>query len=441
MALYLLENVEEWEALARDNPGDAADVLEELEPDDAAVLIRGLEPETTAELLEEIAPELAAELIVDVPLSELAVAVSAMPEEAAADLIGELDEEMAEDLFSAMAGPVEKGLRDLLEYPPDSAGGLMTTEFAALPLGLTTGEAIERLRQLHGKWEDLSYVYVVDEDQRLQGVISFRHLVFERPGAPLADVMVEAVAVHPLTDREEVAELCQRYHWFGVPVVDHAGVLLGLVTTDSVIEAIQDEASEDFAAAVGAAAEETVYSTVAESVRGRAPWLTLNLLLALMVAFVIEAQTEVITREPVLAALMPVIALLGGSGGSQSLAVMIRSLASDDVPGAQVPAILTRQAGVGAVNGAMLALLAATSTWVLVGMGIFESQTGPLGLAAIVAVATLTSQLVAAVSGAWIPLGLRRLGQDPALASSIFLTLITDMVGFGGFLVLAAWFL
>lgn len=439
VALYLETNREEWGALAKSEPSDAADVLEQLEHDDAAELLAELDAAATAEVLEEIAPELAATLIEKVPLDELAEALNEMPGEAAADLIGELDEDVVEDIFAAMADPAEQDVRDLLVYPPDSAGGLMTTEVLSLPLGLTTGESIERIRQLHADYEELNYVYVTDDENKLRGVISFRDLVFRRPGSPLADVMAEPISVSPLTDREEVAEICQRYHWFGVPVTSSDDVLLGVVTIDAVIEAIQDEATEDFAAAVGAGVEETVYSYVGVAFKGRAPWLILNLFLALLVAFAIEAQTGIIRREPVLAALMPVIALLGGNGGSQSLAVMIRSLASDDVPRAQVPGILARQAGVGLLVGALLAVMSAGATYVLLDIGMLSSNADPAVVAGVVAVATLANLLISAVAGAWIPLLLRRLGQDPALASSIFLTLIADVVGFGGFLLVAAW--
>ncbi len=435
VAEYLKSNRAKWEALARASPGDAADVLEQLAEEDAAQLLAELDPGPTGGILEEIAPELAA----GVPIGGLAEAVNEMAGEAAADLVGELDEEVAADLLAAMSDHAERDVRDLLAYPSDSAGGLMTTEFAALPYGLTTGEAIERLRQLHEHWQDLFYVYVVDDEQRLLGVISFRHLVFHRPGAPLADVMVEAVSVDPYTDREEVSEICQRYHWFGLPVTDERGVLLGVVTTDSVIEAIQDEATEDFAAAVGAGVGETVYSDIRESFRGRAPWLILDLFLALFVAFVIEAQTGIIGREPVLAALMPVVALIGGNGGNQSLAVMIRSLASDDVPSARVPGILARQAGVGMLNGVLLATIAGAVTYFLLATGVFQGESEAFPMASVVSLAAMANLLVAAVAGAWIPLALRRLGQDPALASSIFLTLVTDVVGFGGFLLVAAW--
>jgi magnesium transporter len=435
-------NREEWGALAEASPSDAADILEQLEEEDAAELLAELPADHAAEVLGEIAPELAAELIEQLPLFDLAAALSEMPSEAAADLIGELDEEVTEDVFAAMTDEAEDEVREILLYPHDSAGGLMTTDVASLPIGLTTGEATERIRQLHEQYEDLSYVYVVDDEGRLSGVISFRDLVFSRPGSTLGDVMIpDPVAVGTLTDREEVAELAQRYHLFGVPVTDDRGRLVGMVTTDAVIEAVQDEATEDFAASVGAGVAETVYTNVLESFRMRVPWLALNLALALMVAFVIEQQTGIISSEPVLAALMPVVALLGGNGGQQSLAVMIRSLASDDVPSAQVPGILGRQAGVGALNGALLAALAGLLSLGLLESRILGTSSEPFQVAGVVAISVGLVLIIGAVAGSAIPVVLRRLGLDPALASSIFLTLITDTVGFGGFLLLASWLL
>ena len=439
VADYLEAHSEEWEALAGTYPGDAADVLEQLTEEDAAGLLAELDPEDAAEILEQIAPELAAELVEEVPIAELSAAVSEMTGESAADLLFELDDELSESVLALMDDEAEREIRRLLQYPPDTAGGLMTTEIAALPIGLTAGEAIERIRQLHDEYEDLSYVYVVDDDGRLKGVVSFRDLVFARPGASLDEVMVpEPIAVHTQADREEVADLSQRYHLFGIPVVDDAGRLLGMVTTDAVIETVQDEATEDFAAAVGAGVEETVYTDVGKSVASRAPWLVLNLVLALFVAWVIEHQTGIIRREPVLAALMPIVATLGGSGGNQSLAVMIRSLATDDVPRAQVPSIILRQAGVGILNGLAVAVAAAALTYGLIAAGVFESNAEAAQVAGVIALACLANLFVATLSGSAIPLVLRRLGLDPALAASILLTVITDVVGFGGFLLVSA---
>lgn len=442
VADYLEANPEEWEALAEAFPGDAADVLEQLDEEDAAGLLEGLDAQEAAEILEEIAPELAAELVEDLSVSSLAAALSEMTGDAAADLLGELDEGVQEDLLAAMSDEAELEVRGLLAFPSDSAGGLMTTDIARLPLGLTSGEAIERIRQLHEQYEDLSYVYVVDDEERLQGVISFRDLVFARPGSPLADVMVaDPISVLPLTDREEVAEICQRYHFFGVPVADELGVLLGMVTTEAVIEAVQDEATEDFAAAVGAGVGETVYTNIIASFRMRTPWLLLSLLLALVVAFAIESQTGVIGREPVLAALMPLIALIGANGGNQSLAVMIRSLASDDVPGSQVRSILKRQVGIGLLTGITLALAAGLITLALLEVGVFDSHSASQHVALVVSAAMMINLVIGSVAGSGIPLLLRRIGQDPALASAIFLTLLTDIFGFGGFLLVAAIFL
>lgn len=436
---YLEGHQEEWSALAEALPEDAADILEAISEDAATDLIEGLELEDAAEVLEELRDELAGELLLDLPVELAGALLDEMPPEEAVDILEDLEEEEREILLAAMPDAAETEVRKLLTYPSDSAGGLMTTDVASLPVGITTGEAIERLRQLHEELEDLSYVYVTEDDGRLVGVLSFRELVFHRPGVGLGEAMIsDPFAVPAETDREVVAEMAQRYHLFGLPVVDEQHRLLGMVNTDAVLEAIQQEASEDFAASVGAGAEETVYSDIGVSVRNRLPWLVLNLLLALTVAMVIESQTGVIERTPVLAALMPVIALLGGNGGSQSLAVVIRGLASDDIPSSRVGGIIGRQSAIGILNGLALSILAGSTAILLISTGVFES-TAPAGeVAVVVAVAALANLSLATFAGSVIPLGLRRLGQDPALASSIFLTLITDIVGFGGFLLVAS---
>lgn len=436
---YLDSRFEEWEALVEAAPGDAADVLEELTPDAAVSLLAELDAADAAAVFEEISPELAVDLLAELDAASAAAALSEMVPDRAADLIGELDDDEATSLLGGMSPQSSAVVRELLVYPPDSAGGLMTRDIAALPLGLGAGEAIERIRQLREQYEDLSYVYVIDEARRLTGVVSFRDLVFGRPGDPLQNVMVpDPVSVTAFTDREEVAELAQRYHLFGIPVTDGSGVLLGMVTTDAVIDAIFDEASEDFAASVGAGAEETVYSPVGRSVRNRTPWLMVNLALSLVIAFVIERQTGAISSEPVLAALMPVIALLGGNGGSQSLAVVIRGLAADDIPGSRVLSIVARQTGVGLITGLVLSVLVGVATSFLITFGVFQSVSPAWEVAAVVGIATMANLTLGSLAGTGIPLGLRRLGLDPALASSIFLTLTTDAIGFGGFLLMAS---
>ncbi len=436
---YLDTHTDEWSAIAEADPHDAADILEELGEDAATDLLADLDPDHAAEVLEEMHDDLAADILEELDPARAADFLEGMPADEAADLVAALDPEAREGILEAMESPALADVRQLLLYPPDSAGGLMTTDVAKLPVGMTAGEAIERVRQMNEELEDLSYVYIVENDDTLVGVLSFRDLVFKRPGVGLEEAMIHnPVAVSPFADREEAAELTNRYHLFSIPVVDDQRRLLGIVTNEEVIEAIQMEATEDFAVATGAGAEETVFTPVLGSVRMRIPWLSLNLVMALLVAFVIERQTGIITREPVLAALMPVIALLGGNGGFQSLAVVIRSLATDDVPRSQVLGVIGRQFSVGVFNGLILGVLSGALAIFLLNTGVFGSEGSSATIAAVVALAAFGNVAVAGLAGASIPLVLRKLGADPAQASSIFLTLITDLVGFGGFLLVAA---
>lgn len=427
---YLDAHTAEWEALAEADPHDAADILEELGAGAASDLLAELDPLPAAGILDEMRSELGAELLEDLPPGRASDLIAAMDADMAADLMGELDEEDRRTLLDRLDPAIARELLALLQHAPDSAGGLMTTDVAVLQDGMTAGEAIERLRQLHDQIEDLSYVYVVDYRRHLMGVVSFRDLVFARPGVGLDETMTRRpIAVRPDTDREEVAELAQRYGLFGLPVVDHSGVLIGMVDHEAVVESVQAEASEDFAAAVGAGPEETVFTPVMRAVAMRLPWMAVNLAMAVIVALVIERQTEVIDDiGPILAALMPVVALIGGNAGAQSLAVVIRSLAVDGVAPSRARRVLGRQVAIGLINAAPIGLLAA-----LVGLAFG----GDLRFGLTMGAATVANLAVGTLAGTGIPLLLRRMGLDPALASNIFLTLVTDVIGFGGFLAAA----
>ena len=428
---YLRSHPGEWRALAAADPHDAADILEELDPETATALLLGLDRPDAAGLLDEMRPERGASLLAGVGGGEAAEIIGTMDADMAADLLGEMEPERREDLLERLEPEVSRELNALLQHAPDSAGGLMITDVAVISSGITTGEAIERLRQLHDRIEDLSYVYVVDHRRHLMGVVSFRDLVFARPGVALDDTMTRRpITVRPDTDREEVAELATRYGLFGLPVVDHAGVLIGMVAHEAVVEAVQAEATEDFAAAMGAGPEETVFTPILRSVMMRLPWMVVNLVMALFVALVIERQSQVIDSVgPILAALMPMVALVGGNAGAQSLAVVIRGLATNDVSPSRVTGVVLKQLAIGASNAVPIGLLAMIIGAVLGGGMRFGLTMG---------LATVANLTIGALAGTSIPLFLRRLGFDPALASNIFLTLITDVVGFGGFLLVAS---
>jgi len=283
--------------------------------------------------------------------------------------------------------------------------------------------------------EDLSYVYIVDPHGRLIGVVSFRDLVFRRPGDGLDEAMLPSpISVTTSTDREEIADLVQRYHLFGLPVVDDEGRLVGMVTTDALIEAIQEEASEDFAVAVGTRAEDSVYVPVRESIRHRLPWIAIDIVMSALVVWSVTQFDEVLTTFVVLAALMPLVARIGGDSGAQSLAVVIRGLATDGIPGSDVTRVIGREVSIGIVNGAVIGVLAGG-----LGYGLQTLRAGPdpyrVGLA--MAVAAWANLVLAGLAGAAIPLTLRKFGFDPALGSNLFLTTFTDLVGFAGFLAVA----
>ncbi len=359
-----------------------------------------------------------------------------LPEDAADVLAAVEDEASAQNLLDLMPAETAAEIRQLLEYPADSAGGLMTTDIAKLPIGLTAGEAIERVRALSEELESLSYVYIVDESGELRGVLSFRELVFNPPSSTLNDVMIHnPISVGTDTDREVVADLIRRYHLSGVPVVNPSGVLVGMVTADTALEAVHLEASEDFAVAVGAGSDETTRTPLTDSIRARLPWIGLDIIVSASVVFAISRFEGILSSITVLAALMPLVARVGGDSGAQSLAVVIRGLASDEIQGSFSLRVIRREGLIGSINGIVIGLLAGTLGFAI------QSLTGgeqPFRIGTVMMIATFVNMTVAGLAGAGIPLALRRLQLDPALGSNLFLTTITDLIGFAGFLAVAS---
>jgi magnesium transporter len=432
---YIAEHAADWSTVAEASPEDAADILEAIGEEAAGGLIADLDPDQTAELFEELRDELAASLLAVFPQEEAGQVLAEMAPDQAADVLAEFKPETVARLLESVAPEFSDQIRRLLGHHPESAGGLMTTDIAALPVGLTVGEAVERIRQLHEDYEDLSYVYVVDDTGRLLGVVSFRDLVFHRPGVGLDQAMVaDPIAVGVTTDRAEVAELVQRYHLFGIPVVDDGHHLLGMVTTDAVLEAVQEEASEDFAVAVGTAAEDSVHVPVRRSIRHRLPWIAFDVAISSTVVFAVSRFDDVIAAFVVLAALMPLVARIGGDAGAQTLAVVIRGLATDDIHVGDVRRVLIRETGIGLFNGLVIGVLAG-----LLGYGLQTIRAGPDPwlVGAAMMLASWANLVLAGLAGAAIPLTLRRLRFDPALGSNLFLTTATDLVGFAGFLAVA----
>ncbi len=440
--LYLDTHQDAWEELAERNPYDAADILEAIDEEGAADLLGDLDADDAGDVLDEMRPEPAADVLQEMDPEQAAALLGEMVPDQAADLIGALDADERSAILALLDAETATEIGQLLVYAADTAGGMMTTDIAALPAGLTAGEAIEALRRLHDELgSNLLYVYVTDDADHLLGVVSFRDLVFARPGAGLDEVMEpNVVSVHTDTDREQVTELVQRYRLIAIPVVTGDDRLVGMVKVAEAMEALAEEATEDIAVMVGAGEEETVFTPVARSVRRRIPWITFNLVVGLFIAAVISRFEGTLTTYAVLAAYMPLVALLSGNSGAQSLAVIIRSMAVGDLPRGRAVRAIRREVAVGLIDGVIIATLAAVTAALTLQLfqepGANEIAAGELGI--IVFVSVWIAFIVAGLVGAGIPVALRRMGQDPAVASNIFLTLTTDIVGFGGFLITAS---
>lgn len=433
--IYIAGHGDDWSSVAEASPHDAADILEAIGEESAGELLAELDPHQAARVLEELRDELASALLSDLPTQDAGRILDEMAPDEVADVLAEGEPDVAERLLRAAAPEHANEVRRLLRYHPESAGGLMSTDIAALPVGLTVGEAVERVRQLHAEFEDLSYVYVVDDDSRLLGVISFRDLVFRRPSDGLDQAMVpDPVSVTADADRAEAAELALRYHLFGIPVVDDDNRLLGMITTEAVLETVQEEASEDFAVAVGTRAEDSVHVSVRRSIRHRLPWIAFDVAVSSTVVFAVSQFGDVIAAFVVLAALMPLVARIGGDAGAQTLAVVIRGLATDDIQTGDVRRVLARETSIGLFNGLFIGALAGILGY---GLQSFQGGPDPVGVGLAMMLASWANLILAGMAGAGIPLGLRRLGFDPALGSNLFLTTATDLVGFAGFLAVA----
>ena len=428
---YLEANPDEWDRIADRDPYDAADVLEALPTETAAELLGRIDAGTAAEVMEELEPGSAAARLLEMNPSDVGPMLEAMDADEVADVLHELDDDARQPYLAVLDSFLRTEVERFLAYGPDTAGGMMRTDVAALSADLTTAQATKELKAMNETFDDLSYVYVVNDDRQLQGVLSFREMVFASDDTSLARVMVrDPVTVSPEADREEAAELIQRFRLFALPVVDDNNRLLGIVTVEEAIEAVQQEAGEDMAVAVGAGSEESTYTGPGTSIRKRLPWILVNLLLATVVSITIRSLEGEIESNVVLAALMPIVALLGGNGGAQSLAVTIRAMAVNQVPSGRIREVIRREFVIGLSLGAVVGLL---STGVA-----FAASGGELGIAAAMGVAVFVNLAIGALAGASIPILLRAAGFDPALASNIFLTFLTDIMGFAGFLLVAA---
>ncbi len=401
---------------------DQIRVLESLDPEDAAESVAEMERYERSELLERMDPRQAAELL------------SEMSPDDAADVLEDMDEEQAQEILGRVAKEDAAEIRTLMTYDPDTAGGAMNTEIVILDERLTADQAIKVIRTEIADKEVPYYAYLVDGQERLVGVLTMRDLLLAPPGEMLMELAKGQVLVSATfdVDKEEVAHLISRYNFLALPIVDYEDRLLGVVTHDDVIDIIHEEATEDMQKMVGAAADETMDSPWTYSIAKRLPWLIVNMLNSGLSAYVVHFFEGSIAEMAMLAVLMPMVANQAGNTGQQALAVMIRQMAVEKFDRSRCWPAIFRELKIGAANGLLVSTLVLAAVWLL---------TGTPGLALVMAAALLLDMVVGSLAGTGIPLVLKFMGRDPAQASSIFLTTLTDSLGFFFFLGLAQLFL
>lgn len=417
------------------HPSDVADVVEHLDEDERIALLQvipaPLASDALAEMEEEERP---GELLASMEPQRIAELVEELADDDAADLIGELDPAERDRLFESVPDEEEQEIRELLEYPEESAGGIMTRDLCAVPAHATAAEAIEELRAQAEESEDLYTVFVTDRTRRLLGFVNLADLVLAAPDTPIADLLEEPPAVVAVDrDQEEVGRLLSRYNLAAIGVVDGEGRLVGQITFDDVIDVVEAEVTEDILRFASVSDEEQLRGTTLGAIRSRLPWLAANALTLSLAAIVVWRYEQTIEQLAILAAVMPVVAGLGGNAGTQALAVTIRRIAlADELPGERWSAVV-KELVVGLVNGLAIGLLVALASFLL------PNTQAMFGL--VVMTAMWANLAVGSALGAFFPIVLERLGADPAVASSIFVTTFTDLFGFVLLLGLATRFL
>lgn len=413
------------------HPADVAEHIENLSLEKQVCVLRNLPAEDAAEALAELDEHVRVDLLENLDADVAAQILAEMSPDDAADVLDELDEDHRDVLLNNLDTEDADEIRHLMAFDPDTAGGVMNTEIVILDEQLTADQAILQIRREIEDKENPYYAYVVDIDDRLIGVLSLRDLLLSRPGVRLRDEVGNQNVISVLfdQDKEEVAHLLGHYNFMAMPVVDYEGRILGVVTYDDIFDIIQEEASEDMLGMVGAAQDETVDTPWFESLVKRLPWLVVNMLNSALSASVVYMFEGSIAQMAILAVLIPMVANQAGNTGQQALAVMIRQLAVDRFDSRKSWRAVAREGKIGLASGVIMAVLVCAVIWAISGKG---------ALAAVMGLALLCDMLLGAVAGGSIPLIFRALGRDPAQASSIFLTAITDGAGFFIFLGLAS---
>jgi magnesium transporter len=430
------------------NSGNAARLREltgELHEADLGAIIEALDPELRPRLialmgadfdfaaLTEVDHAVRGEILEELPARTVAEGVRELESDDAVAILEDLPKENQAEILEQLP-PVERSaLKRSLDYPEDSAGRRMQDEFIAVGPDWTVGQTIDYMRETPDLPDRFWELYVVDPDRRLRGVLALDRLLRTKRPVRIQELIEEDLhQVQATEDQEEVARLFERYDLVSAPVVDDGGRLVGVITFDDIVDVIEEEAEEDIKALGGVSGEEQLSDSVWTIAKSRFPWLFVNLLTALLSAWVISNFEGAIAKMVALAVLMPIVASMGGNAGTQTMTVAVRALATRELTDANARRLARRELLVGILNGLSFALI----------MGVIAAVWfGVTDLGYVIALAMVTVLAAAALGGVVIPLFLTRLGVDPAVSSGPFVTTVTDVVGFLAFLGIATlWF-
>lgn len=411
------------------HPADIAELIDELEEDDRLHLFSLLDVEKASDVILELSDTSREQLIEDLSNEQLTDIIEEMDSDDAADIIAELSDDQAKAVLEAIEPEESHDVQELLKYAEDSAGGIMQSELVSVGHTSTVNDAFQAVADAKDAIENIYNIFVVDDEDKLLGAVPLQRLITHKRFTPIMDVVDEDIPSVPVDmDQEEVAHLFKKYDLVSVPVVDAQNRLLGRITIDDVMDTVDEETSEDIYRIAGLGQDDTVFNNTTESVKKRLPWLYLNLLTALASVLVIGFFEDTIKIMVALVFFMPVVAGLGGNAGSQTLTLIVRAMALGELTYENAKRALLRQIGVGIANGVAVGIVIGLIAWLWKGIPI-------LGL--ILGLAMIISIFAGTLVGALIPLILRKLKQDPALGSHIFLTAFTDAFGFLSFLGLA----
>ncbi len=409
---------------------ELGDLLEALHPDQRRALVELLGADFDFSALTEVDEAIRLDIVENLPNAQIAQAVQELDSDDAVYILEDLDEEDQDEILSQLPFTERIRLRRSLDYPEETAGRRMQTEFVAVPPFWTVGQTIDYMREDKNLPDRFSQIFVIDPTFKLVGAVDLDQVLRSRRNVKVEEIMYETRHAIPATmDQEEAAREFEQYDLLSAAVVDENERLVGVLTIDDVVDVIQQEAEEDLLR-MGGVGDEELSDNIFSTSRSRVPWLLINLFTAFLAASVIGLFDRTIEHIVALAVLMPIVAGMGGNAGSQTMTVTVRALATKDLDIYNAGRIIRREMGVGFINGIVFAILigCVAAAW-------FHDP----NLGGIIAAAMIINMFVAALAGILIPLLLDRFKIDPAVASAVFVTTVTDVVGFFAFLGLATW--